>query len=300
MHHRPPSPKEDSMRPLRTTLAAALLALGAGVAHADPQAGPDVSPFAIQNLGFETTALAIVPAGSPSDPNAYSVSPPHAANAAWVVRPARPAGTRNDAIRYRPRGSRSRSSVVESPAQLHLGFFDFDGAGSGSFVAGLRGGPQVDPHIQIGGAFDWVHRSDDQTVVAGDPYTQGGNVITPTRVLARTSTNLLPFQLFLQVSGDQDMPVIPFGGISGGYQLLFLSADDFATQTSFDATFGGWGWQAWGGLGIPLSGQSRLTGEVFLNQSNPEREVTDIDGTEFRERVDADGVGMRFGLQWGF
>ncbi len=282
------------MRLTRWLLAPALLALGAGAA---PAASPAVSPFAIQKLGFETTVAAIVPAGSVSDPG-FARSPEPAAPH-WA-RGAAPAGTRYEAIRHRARSSRSRRSVVESPAQFHLGFFDPDGAGNNSFVAGLRGGPQVDPHIQIGGAFDWVHRSEDQTVVAGDPYTQGNTVITPTRVLARASTNLFPFQLFMQVSGDPDMPVIPFGGISGGYQLLFLSADDFSTQTSYDATFGGWGWQAWVGAGIPLSGQSRLTGELFVNQGDPEREVTDTNGFQYRERVNVDGAGMRFGLQWGF
>lgn len=285
------------MRLMKVMLAAAAFAaLAAGSVHAGGTAA--ASPFAIQNLGFETTVAAIVPAGGPSDPaTRYRVT----RASEWARHPSSTSGARNDAIRYRNRGSRGYGgSVVESPAQFHLGFFDYDGSGGESFVAGLRGGPLVDPHIQIGGSFDWIHRSDDQTTVAGDPYTQGGTVITPTRVLSRTSANLFPFQLFLQVSGDENMPVIPFGGLSGGYQLLFLSADDFATQTSFDATFGGWGWQAWGGVGIPLSGQSRLTGEVFLNQSSPEREVTDLNGFEYQERVDADGVGMRFGLQWGF
>lgn len=292
------------MRLMRTMLAVATLAIAGPGSAGCPTAAlastnGAASPFAIQNLGFETTVAAIVPAGSPSDPNAAR-GPAVSSGSGWWREPARTSGTRNDAIRYRSRGSR-RAPVVESPAQLHLGFFDYDGGGDhGSFVAGLRGGPLVDPHIQVGGGIDWVHRSDDQTVVAGDPYTQGGTVITPTRVLSRASADLIPFQLFLQVSGDENSSVIPFGGISGGYQLLFLSAEDFATQASFDATFGGWGWQAWGGLGIPLSGQSRLTGEVFLNQSAPERDVTDPSGFEYRERVNADGVGARFGLQWGF
>lgn len=266
------------MRLVRWIIAPALLAMSAGAAFAGPAAPTgNVSPLALNTLDFSPSIATIVPAPSFSAQR-----------------------TRYDAIRYRSRGARSRSSVTESPAQLHFGFFDPDGGGSNSFVVGLRGGPLVDPHIQIGGAIDWVHRSEDRTVVAGDPYTQGNTTITPTRVLSRASSNLFPFQLFLQISGDQDMPVIPFGGISGGYQALFLSADDFASQTSFDATFGGWGWQAWAGAGIPLSGQSRLTGEVYINQSDPEREVTDVTGIAFRERVNADGVGMRFGLQWGF
>lgn len=268
------------MRFIPLTLASSILALAAGAASAADRAPHGASSLVLLPAAFEVSAAAIVPAGG------ISVH----------------SGTRYEAIRHRPRsrGARSRATAVESPAQFHLGFLDPEGGGSGSFVAGMRGGPQLDPHIQIGGAFDWVHRSEDETVVAGDPYRQGNSVITPTRVLSRASSNLFPFHLFMQVSGDGDLPVIPFGGISGGYQLLLLSADDFATQTSYDATFGGWGWQAWLGAAIPLSGRSRISGEVYVNQGNPEREVHDLNGFAFRERVNVDGGGMRFGLQWGF
>lgn len=276
------------MRLVRFALLAALPIIGAGAALASPAPTAAVSPFALQTLDFAPVVAAIVPAGRPADPNS-----------SWDYQ--RHDGVRNDAIRYRERGYRSRyASPMESPAQLHFGFFDPDGHGGTSFVGGIRGGPMIDPHIQVGGAVDWVYRSEDQTTVAGDPYAQGGTTITPTRVLSRASSNLFPFQLFMQVSGDENMPVIPYGGISGGWQVLFLSADDFATGQSFDATFSGWGWQAWGGAGIPLSGQARLNGEVFVNQSKPERDVDAANGLTFRERVNADGVGMRFGVQWGF
>ena len=47
-------------------------------------------------------------------------------------------------------------------------------------------------------------------------------------------------------------------GIGGGYEVLFLSAEDFQTGEKFDATYGGWGWQAWAGLSIPMSNRSRM------------------------------------------
>ena len=83
--------------------------------------------------------------------------------------------------------------------------------------------------------------------------------------------------------------------------VLFLSADNFQTSEHFDATYGGWGWQAWGGVSVPLSGNSRITAEVFRNQSEVGRDVDDPQtGVTYREIVNLDGVGMRFGLGWGF
>jgi hypothetical protein len=215
-----------------------------------------------------------------------------------------PSGARFDAVRYQPRSHRggfdSGRAAGESPTQIHIGFFEPDGNGATSFAFGIRGGPQVDEHVQIGVGADWYHKSESQRVVVGDPYVVNGNIVRPTRVLSRASSDLIPLELFMQLSGSQDMQVIPYGGIAGGYQYLLLSATDYQTRNDFNATYGGWGWQAWGGAALPLSGRSRLFGEVFVNQGDVERDVTDSAGNDYREGVSADGVGMRFGVSWGF
>ena len=57
----------------------------------------------------------------------------------------------------------------------------------------------------------------------------------------------------------------------------------------------------WGGWALPLSGRSRLVGEVFLNNADLSRDVFDeASGTNIRETVSTDGVGARFGINWGF
>ena len=85
------------------------------------------------------------------------------------------------------------------------------------------------------------------------------------------------------------------------WQVLFLNAEDFSTGEEFDATFSGWMWQLYGGVQFPLSGNARLLGEAFLHQGDAEREVDDVlTGATYREIVDLDGAGMRFGLSWGF
>jgi len=247
--------------------------VGYASAFALPIASPEAAPFALEAIAPARIAIS-------GDPHPQ----------------------RLDAVRYRPRygGGRSRGYIGSSPAQIHLGFFDPDGGGATSFALGFRGGPAVDPHVQLGLGADWYHKSESQTVVSGDPFVQGGNVIQPERVLSRASTNLFPIFAFLQVGGGENLSVIPYFGLSADYQVLLLSATDFQTQTDFSATYGGWGWQAWGGAALPLSGQSRLFGEVFVNQGDVERDVDSSNGITYRERVDTDGVGMRFGLSWGF
>jgi hypothetical protein len=80
-----------------------------------------------------------------------------------------------------------------------------------------------------------------------------------------------------------------------------LSADDYQSGQSFNATYGGWCWQLWGGAALPLGSRTRLTAELFANGGELGRDVDDpLYGDRYRETVSADGVGARFGLAWGF
>lgn len=208
---------------------------------------------------------------------------------------------RLDAVGYRPRhrGYSGGGYARSAPAQVHAGFFELEGNGPTSFAIGLRGGPAIDDHVQLGVGVDWYRKTESRREVVGETF-QGGQSIIATRVLARASSNLLPFQAFLQVSGGNST-IIPYAGVAGQYQVLLLSATDYQTGADFDATFGGWGWQLWGGAALPLSGQSRVFGEAFMNSGDVERDVDDpASGLTYREIVDSDGVGMRFGVSWGF
>lgn len=223
--------------------------------------------------------------------------PPPAPSLAVLARVAPPF----ESVRYWRRAEEPPARHSQSsPIQIHAGFFDPDGSGTSSFAFGLRGGPAIDERIQIGVGLDWYHESQSQRDVVGETV-QNGRPVTVTRELARASSDLVPLQAFLQVNLGSGRGPVPYAGIAGEYQVLFLSATDFQTGADYHATFGGWGWQAWGGVALPLSGRSRLFGEVFLNSGEVGRDVEDAAAAvTYRETADADGVGMRFGLSWGF
>jgi hypothetical protein len=206
-------------------------------------------------------------------------------------------------VRYRPRtrgGRYDRGPMSPNPVQLHIGFFDPGEASGESFVLGMRAGPQVDPNVQIGAAVDWIHRADDSSAILSEGTGPGGTTITTRQQISHSSSSLLPVMAFAQVSGDPSMSAIPYGGIGGGYEVLFLSATDYLTGDQFDGTFGGWAWQAWGGVAIPLSGQARVNGEVFVNRGEVSRDTDGPAGITYHETVDVNGVGLRVGLSWGF
>lgn len=206
-------------------------------------------------------------------------------------------------VHYRPRRSHDwgRNVDATSVSQVHLGFFDPDGDPSRQFLVGIRGGPMLDPHLQLGVGVDWAHKTENTSTVQRSTTGPNGVPITVKQDLARASTNFFPIMAFVQYSADDNMQVIPYFGAAGGYQVMNLTADDFQTNASFDATYGGWGWQLWGGAGFPLSGRTRLNAEVYVNGGEMGRDVTDdTTGQTYRETVSADGAGLRVGVAWGF
>jgi hypothetical protein len=214
--------------------------------------------------------------------------------------------TRYDAVRYRPRrgrdyDSRSSRSYGRGVSQLHVGFLDPDGAPERGVLFGFRGGQQIDDHVQVGLGVDWRHTSENTSSVIEEGVGPGGTTIITQRDLERSSSNHFPLMAYLQVSGGSELPVVPYFGVGGGYQLLFLSAENFQTGEEFEGTFGGWGWQLWGGAAVPMSSRSRIFGEVFINDAEVKRDVEDVlTGQTLRQSVDMDGVGGRIGLSWGF
>jgi hypothetical protein len=273
--------------------AAILCALCIPIA-AHAAATPEVSAFAMPAIAGPEAAVHV------------SVAANVAQELGAVFAPG-PGRTEYESVRYRPRRERvyrenyGRGPQPASVSELHLGFFDPEGDESNGVVFGGRLGLQVDPHIAIGGDIDWHHKSDRQTEIVSTGPGPGGQDVEVRRELARSSSNLFPILGYLQINADPSLSVIPYFGIAGGYEALFISAEDFQTGEDFDGTFDGFGWQAWAGAAMPLSGRSRLNAEIFINQAELGRDVDDaITGETFRETVTQNGAGMRVGLSWGF
>lgn len=214
-------------------------------------------------------------------------------------------GIRSLSIRRRPRRPWREPSYSPAYArgfsQIHGGFFDPSHDGATGVLFGFRGGTEIDERIQLGAGVDWSHRSDRRTSVVSEAPLPGGGGTVQQLELARSSSDLVPIMAFLQFSPPTGSMVSPYFGIGGGYEVLYVSAQDFSTGLDYDATFGGWGWQAWGGVSLPLSGRTRFNAEVYSNQSEVSRDVDGgFNGLTLREIVNVDGMGMRFGLSWGF
>jgi hypothetical protein len=267
----------------KAALAVALLPVAAA-------ASPGASASLLQNPSFMMPLVSVTPTTVVA---AQFAAPPTLVLATPLV----------GGVAYRPRSYRSRASVMPTTTQVHIGFFDPTDDFSTGFVGGFRMGPQVDPRVQIGLAVDWWHRSESTTMDLGEfqlPVVSGDSRL----VLSRTSADLMPVLAFVQVSGDENLSIIPYGGFGVGYEWLFITADDYLTSESFEQTFSGFGWQVWGGAGIPLDGRTRINGEVFYNGSEVGSDVDvyipGIGPATVRDVVRMNGLGVRLGVCWGF
>jgi len=253
-------------------------------------ANPGVSGVPLLNPAFDVSAATV--SVTPKAPDAP------AADAALALK--RPFVSR---VGYRPRAYRSPMRAMPITAQFHVGFFYPVDNFSTGFDAGFRIGPQVDPHVQIGLAMEWWHRSDDEVLDLGKIEAPGGAAYEEL-ILSESTANLVPILVFVQVRGDENMPVIPYGGFGVGYEWLSVTADDYLTHESFDQTYGGFGWQTWLGAALPLDWRLRLNAEVFLNNCDVDTEVDvyieDYGPATVRDVVNMNGVGMRVGITWGF
>jgi len=287
----------------RFAVACAALALSAGVAHAsaNPAGAANAVAFA-HEFGTVAAGMTAAPSHAVAVEGAVVLSaPPVAAALSWVPRQHR---TRSDGVRYEPRSRWRREGsgpVPESFGQIHAGMFDPEGDPEAGFLVGFRGGVAPDPHVRIGAMLDWNHKESNAGTVVTSTPGPGGTTIVTERDVTRSSFDLVPFMAFIEYVPVPEGPVTPYVGIAGGGEWLHLSADDIAIPVSFEADYGGWGWQGWVGVSAELGPHARFTGELFTNAATVSRDAYDpLLDLDVRESVDVDGSGLRFGISWGF
>ena len=214
-----------------------------------------------------------------------------------------PASVQLDAVRYTP----MQQGQVDSPgsdrpivSQLHGGYFDASANNTNPFIVGLRAGPMVDKRLQVGLMLDWVHQTKNLANVLSTTQSPGSITISTQQDTARALLNLVPIMAFAQASGFGLLGIVPYIGAAGGYEVLVLSADNFLNGQSFEANFGGWGYQVYAGAGLPLGGRTRLNGELFVNEASLSKTITDVNGVSAKQVVDLNGIGFRLGIAWGY
>jgi hypothetical protein len=270
-------------------LGCAVMSLAAVSAFAD-------TPSAPSSLTLPAGAAAILDLTTPGD-----VAP----EVAVVVEPTMPTAEYLG-IHYRPRSMPDTSTSrgfqeIYTRTQIYGGAFQLrNRPDHNAAMGGIRLGPMLGRHAQLGVLFDWTHATSQESTNQGQVLGPGGIPINGRYDLSRSSMDVFPLLAFCQLSGWGKLWLMPYVGAGGGYQWVNLYGEDYVNNRTYDATFGGWGWQAWGGVGMPIASNVKITGEVFVGGATVGRDVPDpYNVIIYHESVDLEGFGARFGLAWG-
>jgi hypothetical protein len=309
------SAQELAVRPMASgTLIQGLVYVPRGVySHSYSASRPVVSPDLA--AGSELQNLVYTPHGMMSPTYVASMVPVAEPVSVAAVQPV-VTTTVYRGLTYQPRGAYSHPYVPamsrpEPGSQgyfdLHGGVFEFmspgavrpDGARASNFGGKLAF--NVGPGVRLGTLVDWQYRSESSTQPISTSPGPGGTTISNSVDLGSGTSSLVPWIGFLEISPVPRSPISPYVGIGGGYEWLNLHATRSDIPVAFDANYGGWGWQAWGGVAFKMGPAVRLNGEVYGNFANVWRNAFDVDlNAVTRETVNVDGAGVRAGLQFLF
>jgi len=183
---------------------------------------------------------------------------------------------------------------------LRGGFYDTEGIPKNDWLAGFKLTGVVSKGVEMGISSDYQRRSHSAGERIDEYRDPSGNLVKTTVPTAEVSSSLVPvmglLELRIPTPGLQ-----PYVGAGAGYEWLFVDGDDFVNNTHFSDTFGGFGWQGFGGIDLSINEKARLSAEAFWNQSNVSRHLVDpYSGLEVKQQINVRGGGIRGGLSFAF
>jgi opacity protein-like surface antigen len=179
------------------------------------------------------------------------------------------------------------------------GFFDSDDVSENDWLVGLKFSADVANNLSLGVSTDLQRRSDAERSRVEEFRDPAGNLVRTTVTTFETSSNLIPILGVVEMRFPS-MGIQPYLGVGAGYEVLVVDGTDFATNSDFSDTFGGFGWQGHAGVSFALGGNTRLIGEGFWNHSTVTRKIRDEStGERVKEEIEVNGAGLRAGLSFG-
>lgn len=179
--------------------------------------------------------------------------------------------------------------------QLHGGMFTAIDASGASPTVGMRYAKHFTSHIQGGLLTGLTMKRKSVETPATEPPGNDSSI-----ELARVDAKLVPVMAFMQVNLTEKFFVVPFLGIGAGYEWLVLDIVDHRTGAKHKNKYDNVAWEAYGGVGLRLTRDVRLNGELYYNGGSLERVVKDSSGWPWHEAVHVNGVGARVGLDMNF
>lgn len=187
-------------------------------------------------------------------------------------------------------------SLAQSNLSIKLGEFSPKDGKSGFYGVLSTGGG--DPSVEYGIGVHVFYSNFTKTTLVGEGQIPGYSQPLPqTRMDVSYKLFGLPLMLNLMVRLFPNSVIHPYGGVSGGYELLFTHEENHNLNVSDTRFYHGFGGQAFLGGEYDLGPTSDLLAEVFYNWSTPSRNVSSSAGLPVSESFDFSGLGFRVGVR---
>ena len=180
------------------------------------------------------------------------------------------------------------------------GFFDTQDVPKNDWLAGMKLTGVISKGVEMGIMSDYQRRSHSLGERVDEYRDPSGNVVRTSVPTAEVSSSLIPVMGILELRVPTP-GLQPYVGGGAGYEWLITDGDDFANAQHFSDTFGGFGFQGYGGITLAFNEKARLNAEAFYNQSTVSRTFfDDVNGYEVKQQIDVKGGGIRGGLSFAF
>ncbi|MFH1862403.1 MAG: OmpW family outer membrane protein [bacterium] len=188
--------------------------------------------------------------------------------------------------------------AAQSVLDIKAGTFNPKDAKAGLLI-GISTGKQVDERVDFGIGMDlFVRQFTQETAIEAEIGGQSQSQLVQKEI--DYSLFALPLMLRLNFYILPDLAFTPYVGLGGGYEILFSREANYITGEKDSRLYGGFGWQAWGGVQYQLGSNSALIAEVLYNGCTVKRGKGSSDlGFPVHEELDFSGLGFRAGVRLG-
>ena len=214
---------------------------------------------------------------------------------------AAPGWTRSEVRRYYPAPPPPRSRPIQGWFEVRGGFYDSQDASKNDWTIGIKTTGRVAPNVLIGFSADYQRRENSGREVTSSYIDPTGNVVTTSTTTAENESNLWPIMGTLELHFAGGSGIDPYVGGGIGWEFLNVQAYDARTGLYYSADYDGFGYQAFGGVRLPIGPRAKFSAEAYWNGAEVDRHFFDpYTGLNYEESIDVDGVGGRAGLSFAF
>ena len=153
---------------------------------------------------------------------------------------------------HEPDRDEGRSYGPRSWLTLRGGVFDSEDVREDDYLVGIKATGRIGPGFWAGVSTDLQRRTQSEQIRLESFIDASGNEVTATATIFASSSNLFPVMAVL----EYEIPtpgLRPYVGVGAGYEVLVTYVDDFEAGLTSTDTFGGFGWQGYAGLAIPIT-----------------------------------------------